>query len=322
MLSKIWSATQNLNFLLGCMLVVAVGTTKAESGHGREDDDKNHVEVMDFLQFSSDKSQREGIELFRVGPAVIHVSQSFYGETAINGHTLVHVVPRFPGTIKGVSKTLGDSVRAGDILATVQSNESLRNYLVKAEINGVIIDQDATKGEFVTNENVLFKLANLDTTWANIAVPQKILSSIRTGTSATAVSQETDARIKSQITYVRPMLLESTRSGQARLELPNQNGEWPPGMFITVEVSLFKESVPRAVPTSSVLLIENKPSVFVQAKESEDSEGFRIRHVRVGRSDGKWVEIVDGLLVGEVVAVGNTFLLKAEMGKSSAEHSH
>lgn len=217
---------------------------------------------------------------------------------------------------------LGDSVRAGEALATVESNESLTNYQVKAEINGVIIDQDATKGEFVSSKKVLFKLANLDTTWANIAVPPRLLASLKVGTPATVISQSTDARLETQITYIRPTLSEATRSGHARLELPNQQHEWPPGMFITVEVALAEQNVPRAVPESSVLLIENKPSVFVQTKAPDGDEGFEVRHLKTGRSDGRWVEIVDGLKANEAVAAGNTFLLKAEMGKSSAEHSH
>ena len=288
-------------------------------GHGHDE----HSEKPDeFLEFPWEKAKREGIELARVGPAIILEKQSFYGETVINGMTLVHVVPRFSGTLKGVSKMLGDSVRAGEALATVESNESLTNYQVKAEINGVIIDQDATKGEFVSSEKVLFRLANLETTWANIAVPPRLLAAIKVGTPATVISQSTDARLKTQVTYVRPTLSEATRSGHARLELPNENQDWPPGMFITVEVAFAERNVPLAVPESSVLLIENKPSVFVQSKAPNGDEGFEVRHLKTGRSDGRWVEIVDGLTAKEVVASGNTFLLKAEMGKSSAEHSH
>ncbi len=339
MLNKFARTTRSVVFLLCCLFTFGGNVIAEEDDHDGHDHDSHsdkdegedhdghghdeHSEKSDeFFEFMWEKAKREGIEFARVGPAVIQEKQSFYGETVINGTTLVHVVPRFSGTLKGVSKMLGDSVRAGEALATVESNESLTNYQVKAEINGVIIDQDATKGEFVSSEKVLFKLANLDTTWANIAVPPKLLASLKVGTPATVISQSTDARLETQITYIRPTLSEATRSGHARLELPNQQHEWPPGMFITVEVALAEQNVPRAVPESSVLLIENKPSVFVQTKAPDGDEGFEVRHLKTGRSDGRWVEIVDGLKANEAVAAGNTFLLKAEMGKSSAEHSH
>lgn len=330
--------THNLVFLL-CFVFAAGGYVLAEeetdhAGHdhdshadkNKEHDgqghDKHSETPEEFLEFPWKKTKHEDIEFVAVGPAVIQEKQSFYGETVINGNTLVHVVPRFSGTLKGVSKMLGDTVRAGDVLATVESNESLSNYQVKAEINGVIIDQDATKGEFVSSEKVLFKLVDLETTWANISIPPRLLASLKVGTPATVVSQSTDARLDTQITYVRPTLSEATRSGHARLELPNQQHQWPPGMFIMAEVALSERAVPLAVPESSVLLIENKSSVFVQSKAPDGDEGFEVRHLTTGRSDGRWVEIVDGLEADEVVAAGNTFLLKAEMGKSSAEHSH
>jgi len=299
---------------------VFASSLRAEVVH--PDEREESLQQREYIEFQWAKAKREGVELVKAGPAAIREQQRFYGETVINGNTLVHVVPRFPGTLRRVFKMLGDTVRAAEVLATVQSNESLSNYQVKAEIDGVIIDQDATKGEFVSSEKVLFKLANLDRTWANIAVPPRMLASLKVGTPATVISQSTDARLDTRITYVSPTLSEATRSGHARLELPNQHNQWPPGMFVTVKVALSENNVPMAVPESSVLLIENKLSVFVKAKAPDGDEGFEVRHLLTGRSDGRWVEIVDGLKVDEVVAAGNTFLLKAEMGKSSAEHSH
>jgi len=291
--------------------------------HGSHETGKEHAEESEeFLEFHWSEASQEGVEFVAARSMAIQNKQSFYGETVINGNSLVHIVPRFPGTLKQVPKRLGDSVRAGEVLATVESNQSLAIYQIKAAIDGVIIDQDATKGEFVSNEKVLFKLANLETTWANIAIPPRMLASLKVGTPATVISQSTDARFETQITYVRPTLSEVTRSGHARLELPNEQQNWPPGMFITVEVALSEKDVPLAVPDSSVLLIENKPSVFVQAKAPDGDEGFEVRHLKTGRSDGRWIEVIDGLTAADVVAAGETFILKAEMGKSSAEHSH
>ena len=298
---------------------VFASSVGAEALHEQE---AANAKRLEFVEFQRSKAEREGIRYAEVKQVRIRETQRFFGETTINGNSLVHVVPRFPGTLKRVEKLTGDEVKVGETLATVESNESLSNYQVKAEIDGVIIDQDATKGEFVSNEKVLFKLANLQTTWANVAVPPKLLASLKVGTPATVISQSTDARLDTQITYIRPTLSEATRSGHARLELPNQQHQWPPGMFVTVEVALSEKNADLAVPESSVLLIENKPSVLVQAKAPDGDEGFEVRHLKTGRSDGQWVEIVDGLKAGEVVAAGNTFLLKAEMGKSSAEHSH
>ena len=51
-------------------------------------------------------------------------------------------------------------------------------------------------------------------------------------------------------------------------------------------------------------------------------EGFEKREVELGRSDDDGFEVVSGLKPGETIAVANTFLLKAELGKSEADHDH
>ena len=47
-------------------------------------------------------------------------------------------------------------------------------------------------------------------------------------------------------------------------------------------------------------------------------EGFERRAVKVGRSDDDAFEVTEGLAAGDEIAVANTFLLKAELGKAEA----
>jgi cobalt-zinc-cadmium efflux system membrane fusion protein len=56
--------------------------------------------------------------------------------------------------------------------------------------------------------------------------------------------------------------------------------------------------------------------VFVQGHN-----GFEPRPVSTGRTDGQWIEIASGLEPGETYAAANSFILKAELGKGSAEHA-
>ncbi len=53
----------------------------------------------------------------------------------------------------------------------------------------------------------------------------------------------------------------------------------------------------------------------------ETSDGFAVRHVRLGRSDAESVEILDGLDPGERYVAKGGFVLKAELGKASFEHA-
>ncbi|MFC1707800.1 efflux RND transporter periplasmic adaptor subunit, partial [Planctomycetota bacterium] len=55
------------------------------------------------------------------GPGTITLGGSYPGEVILNPDRLVHVVPRAPGIVREVTKTLGDRVEAGEILAWIES---------------------------------------------------------------------------------------------------------------------------------------------------------------------------------------------------------
>jgi len=70
------------------------------------------------------------------------------------------VAARFPGAIRSVAKKIGDTVREGEALATVEANESLQTYAVTAPLSGVIIARNANPGE-QTGDKTLFTVADL-----------------------------------------------------------------------------------------------------------------------------------------------------------------
>ena len=91
-------------------------------------------------------------------------------------------------------------------------------------------------------------------------------------------------------------------------------------MFVRADVLSDSVPVSLAVPTSAIKRVGNEYVVFVKAKSPDGDEGFERRKVEVGGSDGEFTQIMSGLKSGEEVATGKTFVLKAELGKGSAEH--
>ena len=65
------------------------------------------------------------------------------------------------------------------------------------------------------------------------------------------------------------------------------------------------------VPRAAIHFVHNEPAVFVRVKD-----GFEKRIVETGDGDEKSIEIVKGLSPGETIAVENSFVLKAEIGKT------
>ena len=87
---------------------------------------------------------------------------------------MTHVIPRFPGVVKSVTKRLGDAVTKGEVLATVESNESLQTYDIKAELARTVIKRDTTLGEFVSGQEPIFTVTDLSTVWADFSVYRQI----------------------------------------------------------------------------------------------------------------------------------------------------
>ena len=79
----------------------------------------------------------------------------------------------------------------------------------------------------------------------------------------------------------------------------------------------FPDEVEVLVPKSALQTINGERVVFVR-----NERGFEVRQVATGEEDDRAVEIVAGLFAGEAIATGNTFVLKAELGKAEAEHRH
>ncbi len=82
-------------------------------------------EHSDSVVLSDAKVAAAGIELAKASPGVLRDSLLLNGMVQPNQESLVQVTPRFPGIVRDVRKRIGDRVQKGDVLAIVESNQSL-----------------------------------------------------------------------------------------------------------------------------------------------------------------------------------------------------
>jgi cobalt-zinc-cadmium efflux system membrane fusion protein len=110
------------------------------------------------------------------------------------------------------------------------------------------------------------------------------------------------------------MLDKESRSARAVVEIANDGGIWRPGSFVTAAIAYEEQPMALVVPANAILNMGAATVAFVRTPE-----GFQKRQVTLGQSDDRIVEVVSGLHAGDVVAVRNAFLLKAELLKALAE---
>ncbi len=200
-----------------------------------------------------------------------------------------------------------------------QPVETLRLQELRAPIRGRVAERRVEIGSLVGREgqeSELFVIVDLGVVWADLAVPTVELANIREG-QAIAISAGTGAESSpATIMFVSPLLDKDTRAARVVASVDNAAGKWRPGAFVTAEIPIDEKTAELVVPLAALQSLQGESVVFVR-----NAEGFEARKVDVGRKDARLAEITAGLAAGERVATLNTFILKADLGKSEIEQA-
>ena len=274
---------------------------------------KPHEETKD-VEIPDARLAAVGIELATAGPGVLRDSLRLNGTIQPNQETLVQVTPRFPGIVKDVRAHIGDRVAKGDVLAIVESNQSLTGYDLKAPISGTVIDRQASLGEYASEQKPAFVVADLSSVWVDFSVYRRDIARIRVGDTIMIDVEDGGPPIEGKISYVSPVGNSDTQSALARAVVANREMRLRPGLFVTGRLLLAAKRVGVAVKSEALQTIDNRPVVFVR-----QGEKFETRNVEIGAHDPKLIEITSGLADGDVYAAQNSFVIKAELVKG-AEH--
>lgn len=199
--------------------------------------------------------------------------------------------------------------------ASATSAGGLNSYEVRAPFDGLVMEKHISLGEAVKEDASIFTISDLSTVWAEVSVAAKDLNAIRVGEKVTVNATAFDAKATGTVAYVGSLIGEQTRTAKARVSLANPNMAWRPGLFVNVEVVSGQTEAPVAVAAEAVQTIENKPTIFLSV-----AGGFVAQEVSLGRSDGRVVEVTKGVQAGASYASTNSFILKSDLGKASAEH--
>ena len=261
-----------------------------------------------------------GIRTETAGPAVISDLVTLPGRVVPNAERMRNVSARFPGLIRDVERSVGDTVRAGERLARIESNESLETYPLLAPIGGVIMERHANPGESTTGEP-LFVIADYGALWAELALFPKDLQRVRAGQKVRLRTIDGSLATEGRIIRVAPSEgpAHGTTSGiyDVRVSLDNPERSWTPGLFVEGRVEVAQSQVPLAVKRSALQSFRD----FTVAFERVD-ETYEVRMLELGRQDEVWAEVVGGLKAGAHYVTENSYLIKADVEKSGARHAH
>lgn len=191
------------------------------------------------------------------------------------------------------------------------------HYEIRSPISGIIIAKAIVLGEALKEDREIYTIADVSTVWTAVTVYPKDLNVIRIGQKAAVKAAAFDVESEGTVTYISTLIGGQTRTATARVELDNTEGKWRPGMFVNAELVAEEIEVPVAVSMTAIQTFRDWSVVF-----GRYDQYFEVRPLELGRSDGEMVEVLHGVAEGERYAGGNSFALKAELGKAGATHDH
>jgi cobalt-zinc-cadmium efflux system membrane fusion protein len=257
-----------------------------------------------------------GMVVAQAAPATIKETLTLHGVVTVDADRVSRVGARFAGLVKEVRKQLGDPVVAGEVLAVVESNESLQSYEVKAPQAGVISERNVTVGS-VTGESALFVITDLSSVWVELNVFATDARKLKAGLPATLRTPDGTMSAEVVLTLFLPSAVAGSQTRVIRVRLDNPEGYWAPGLRVIATVQLPPHEAAIAVKNAGLQAFRDFTVVFAQVGDI-----YEVRMLELGRTDGEFIEVLGGLDLGERYVAAKSFLVKADALKSGASHDH
>ncbi|KGO99876.1 efflux RND transporter periplasmic adaptor subunit [Novilysobacter defluvii] len=286
--------------------------------HGTEADEHGHeADEVASTVIAADVAEKSGIKTQPAGPGVIADEHEVQGLlTPVEGR-VAQVTARFPGPIRSLRANVGDQVRAGQTLATIESNLSLSTYSVAAPISGVVVERSASVGGLAGEGAPLFEIADLSQLWVDLHIFGADAQHIQPGVPVTVTRVSDGETVLTTLERVLPGMATASQSTVARATIDNADSQWRPGTAVKARITVAQEPVDLMVPLTALQSMDGREAVFVR-----EGETYLTRHVELGARDATQVQILSGLSEGEEVVIAESYLIKADIGKAGAAHDH
>jgi len=179
----------------------------------------------------------------------------------------------------------------------------IENSILRSPINGVITNRNINPGELTSPSTALFSVAEIDKLKLQGTVSQDVVSLLAIGLKvAVNVDGLTSGTLEGRVTQIGPV---GTSSGQyfPMVVTIDKPGKALAGMTARLSIEVTSPEA-LSVPQSATKVDQGHAWVYV----IEDGKARKVE-VGLGVSDGRSVQILQGLKADQLVAVSNVSLL-------------
>ena len=198
-----------------------------------------------------------------------------------------------------------------EIAAITKTGKSSPRFGVYAPASGVLTELGVREGGQLMAGSSLIQISDLSQVWVIAEVPERDAARLKLGITAEVQLQSLPGEVfKGKVGYLYPMLNDSSRTLQVRIELPNKGNRLRPGMYANVA---FTGQTHEALSVANESIIATGKRKLVIVKEAN---GYRPVEVTTGQERDNATEILSGLTEGEEVVVSGQFLIDSEASLS------
>ena len=193
-----------------------------------------------------------------------------------------------------------------------QAGKVQEYFPVYATVSGTVTHKMVEEGDYVKLGQPLYKIANLNTVWAEFDAYENQIASLKEGQSIKIVTNAyPNQEFNAKISFIDPLLNSATRTIVVRAVLNNRKDKFKPGMFVEGKVEGTEMQMNEAinVPASAVMWTGERSVVYVKTNPNEPV--FEMRDVLLGNASGDTYTIIEGLQNGDEIVTNGTFTVDA-----------
>ena len=198
------------------------------------------------------------------------------------------------------------------INAIENSGKVQENFPVYATVSGTVTQKMVEEGDYLKQGQPLYKIANLNTVWAEFDAYENQIASLKVGqTIKVTTNAYRNEVFDAKVSFIDPLLNSATRTIVVRAVLNNKNDLFKPGMFVEGKIEGTQENTTNkiTVPATAVMWTGERSVVYVKTNPNEAV--FEMREVLLGNANGDTYTILEGLENGDEVVTNGTFTVDA-----------
>ncbi len=200
-------------------------------------------------------------------------------------------------------------VPADEIDRMVRTGKPQQDLVLKSPINGTVLEKKVFEKQYATPEKELYVIADLSSVWVQAEVYEYEIPHVELGQPATVtVPSLPEREFTGKVVFIQPTVEIATRTVQVRIELPNQEGTFKPGMFAQISIQ-HPMGDGLLVPTSAVL----RTGEVDIAYRAEPGDHFVPVAVKISPIQfGGQFHVLEGLNEGDTIVTSANFLIDSE----------